>query len=94
MNKINENNEIKINVDPLNLFIPNKVLNSLCSLFKIKFQKIYWRLGIIQNEYGINNKPKKVLNQFKGKLKIFVEGSKIEKRFVIIFNKNFFYDFY
>lgn len=41
---------------------------------------------------GKNKIPRKVLNQFKEKLKIFVEGSKIENKFIIIFNlKRFYY---
>jgi hypothetical protein len=32
LNKINLNNEIKIKVDPLNLEIPNNVLNSECKV--------------------------------------------------------------
>lgn len=38
-----------------------------------------------QNTIGKNKIPKNELNQFKDKLKIFVEGSKIENKFIIIF---------
>jgi hypothetical protein len=34
---------------------------------------------------GKNKIPKNELNQFRDKLKIFVEGSKIENKFIIIF---------
>lgn len=40
LNKINENNEMKINEDPLWLIGPNKVLNSLCKVKRIEFQKM------------------------------------------------------
>lgn len=87
MNKINENMEIKINVEDLELILfPKRVLNSLCNLFKMNIQKIKWRLGINQKERGINKIPIKVLIQFKDKLNKFVEGSKMENKFVIIFN--------
>lgn len=50
LNKIKENIETKIKVDPLNLFVPSKILNSLWRVFKIKFQIIKNRLGINQKE--------------------------------------------
>lgn len=65
---------------------PKRVLNSLCKVKRILFQIIWYREGINQKEHGINNKPKKVLNQFRESLKIVVEGSKTENKFVIIFN--------
>lgn len=65
---------------------PNKVLNSLWRVNKILFQIIWYREGINQKEQGIKSNPIKVLNQFKDKLKIVVEGSKTENKFVIIFN--------
>jgi hypothetical protein len=57
------------------------------------FQKIFNREGKNQNIIGKNKIPKNELNQFNDKLKIFVEGSKIENKFIIIFNlkKNYYY---
>jgi hypothetical protein len=52
----------------------------------MKFHIIKCRFGINQNLYGINNNPKIVLIQFIGKFIKFVDGSKIENKFVIIFN--------
>ncbi len=75
-----------IKVVPLNLEIPKRVLNSLCKVEKILFQNMNIRLGMNQNIIGKNKIPKKVLNQFSEKLKILVEGSKIENKFIIIFN--------
>jgi hypothetical protein len=43
------------------------------------------RDGIIQNNAGINNNPRKVEAQFKGNLIIDDMGSKTENKFVIIF---------
>lgn len=71
---------------PLNLVIPSKVLNSKCRVKKILFQNIELREGKNQNNMGKNRIPNIVLVQFKEKLKIFVEGSKIENKFIIIFN--------
>lgn len=85
LNKIKVNKEINIKVVPLNLEIPNKVLNSACNVKKILFQNIKIREGKNQNIIGKNKIPKRVLNQFNDKLKILVEGSKIENRFIIIF---------
>lgn len=82
--KIKKNSEINIKVDPLNLLIPNSVLNSLCKVIKILFHINEIREWKIQNIGGKNNIPNNVLNQFKDKFKIFVEGSKIENRFIII----------
>jgi hypothetical protein len=45
-----------------------------------------FREGINQNIKGKNKIPNKVLNQFNERLKIFVEGSKIENKFIIIFS--------
>jgi hypothetical protein len=44
-----------------------------------------FREGINQNNKGKNKIPRKVLNQLRDKEKIFVEGSKIENKFIIIF---------
>lgn len=65
---------------------PKSVLNSLCKVSKTLFQIMLNRDGINQKEHGIINKPIKVLNQFNERLKIVVEGSKTENKFVIIFN--------
>lgn len=46
--------------------------------------------GNNQKENGNKNIPKKILIQFKEKFKIFVEGSNIENKFIIIFNGIFF----
>lgn len=64
----------------------NRVLNSLLRVTKIEFHKIWCREGISQNIGGIKIKPKKVLIQFKDKLKMLDEGSNTENRLVIIFN--------
>lgn len=85
LNKIKENNEINIKVIPFFLF-PNNVLNSLWSLTNKLFQIILNRFGINQKIIGIKIRPIKILIQLSDILKILVEGSKTEKRFVIIFN--------
>jgi hypothetical protein len=86
LNKIKEKREINIKVVPLNLEIPNNVLNSKCKVKKILFQNMELREGKNQNNIGKNIIPNIVLIQFKEKLRILVEGSKIENRFIIIFN--------
>lgn len=48
LNKMNANSEIKMKVLPLWLNGPNKVLNSLCKVFKIIIQIIINRDGINQ----------------------------------------------
>lgn len=93
LNKIKVNKEININVVPLNLLIPNNVLNSECKIKKILFQNMEIREGKNQNIIGKNKIPNIVLSQLKEILKILVEGSKIENKFIIIFNlikNNFF----
>lgn len=90
LNNTNEKIEIKINVDPFNLFGPNKFLNSIWSLEIIKFHKIKCRFGINQKENGKNNNPNIVLIQFNGILNKLVEGSKIENKLLIIFKYYFF----
>lgn len=57
----------------------------MCNVIKILFQKILRRDGKNQNIIGKNKIPKNELSQFKERLKIFVEGSKIENKFIIIF---------
>lgn len=72
----------------MKLLIPNKILNSLCKVKKIFCQKIIFREGINQKVKGNKKIPKIVLNQLKDKDIIFVEGSKIENKFIIIFIKS------
>jgi hypothetical protein len=72
-------------VVPLKLWIPINILNSLCNVEKILFQKSSVREGVNQKIIGKNKIPKKALIQFNDKLKILVEGSKIENKFIIIF---------
>jgi len=91
LNKIRENIEIKIKVLPTDPLGPSRVLNSLYNVIKIKFQKILIRDGRSQKETGISIKPIKVLSQFKEKLKILVEGSKTENKFVIIFKASYYF---
>lgn len=86
LNIIIPNIEIKIKVVPWAPVSPIKTLNSLCNVWVILFQIIKYRDGINQYIEGINNSPIKVLNQFNDKLKILVDGSKTENKFVIIFN--------
>lgn len=78
--------EIKIKDLPFFPDGPKSVLNSLNKVNKMLFHSKLIREGSIQKEYGIIIKPIKVLIQFKDKLKIVVEGSKTENKFVIIFN--------
>jgi len=52
---------------------------------KILFQKMLNREGSNQKIIGKNKIPRKELNQFRERLKILVEGSKIENKFIIIF---------
>lgn len=85
LNKIKVNKEINIKVVPLKLKGPINVLNSLCKVIKIVFQKMFNREGNIQKIIGKNNNPNMELIQLKEKLKILVEGSKIENKFVIMF---------
>ena len=85
LNKIIENNEIKINVLPLELILPIKILNSLCKVIIILIQIKVKREGINQYIEGIIKMPIKVLNQFRESLKLVV-GSKEENKFAIIFN--------
>ena len=65
---------------------PINVLNSLCNVKKILFQNIEIREGKNQNIIGKNIIPNIELSQFIDKLKILVDGSKIENKFIIIFS--------
>lgn len=69
-----------------NLLTPMRVLNSLCRVKMVLIQTTLKRLGTSQKTKGSIINTKKVLNQLIDKEKIVVEGSKTEKRFVIIFN--------
>lgn len=81
-----ENSEIKIKEEPLLIDLyPISVLNSLWRFNNILFHNMKWRDGINQNLVGINNNPIDVLIQFKDIL-LKVDGSKTEKRLVIIFS--------
>lgn len=62
----------------------------MCNVIKILFQKIDIRDGINQKIIGKNKIPKIALIQFKERFKIFVEGSKIENKFIIIFKLKIF----
>lgn len=77
---------MKISVLPLWPDVPNNVLNSLWSVNKMLFQKIWYRDGRNQYIEGINNSPINVLNQFNDKFMILEDGSNTENKFVIIFN--------
>lgn len=76
---------MNINVLPLWVELI-KILNSECNLPTTWFHIKLYREGIIQYIEGINNKPKKVLVQFKDRLNRLVEGSNTLNRFVIIFS--------
>lgn len=87
LNIIMENKEIKIKEDPLLIFLlPIKVLNSECSLIRIIFHRTKCRDGINQYVEGINNRPRRVLNQLMDRLFNLVDGSKTENKFLIIFS--------
>lgn len=83
--------EIKINVVPLNDLGPNNVLNSLWRVKFILFHIMLIRDDVNQNIEGIINNPINVLVQFNEILKILVDGSKVENRFVIIFKFDSFF---
>ena len=83
--------EMKMNVVPLNDLGPSNVLNSLCKVKFILFHIMLIRDDINQNIDGINSNPMNVLVQFNEILKILVDGSKVENRFVIIFKFDSFF---
>jgi len=62
------------------------VFISWCSLFISILIIILFRDGISQILVGISRSPIVVLVQFSGILLIFVVGSKIENKFLIIFS--------
>lgn len=84
--KIVENSVIKINVLPSLIF--KRFLNSKCKFLMIVIHKILIREGISQNICGIKIIIIVDLNQLREK--IWVLGSNVENRFVIIFNLLFF----
>lgn len=57
-------------------------------VIKILFQKIFIREGKNQNIIGKKRIPRNELSQFKDRLKILVDGSKMENKFIIIFKLN------
>lgn len=63
----------------------NKALNSLWRVERVFPHINSHREGEAQYKKGINRRPKVVDIQFVEKLKILEDGSKIEKRLVIIF---------
>lgn len=77
--------EMNINVDPLIDLGPNNVENSLWRVKFILFHIVLIRDDKSQNIDGININPINVLVQFNDRLKILVDGSKVENKFVIIF---------
>lgn len=90
LNKINLNKDVKIIV-VLDCLGVSKALNSLCTPSMILFHNKDHREGIIQYTKGINNKPRKVESQFKGRLVKDEEGSNTENKFVIIFSLKKYY---
>lgn len=66
--------------------MPSNILNSEWRVKKILFQNIERREGINQKIIGKKSIPNIVLIQFIEILKILVDGSKIENKFIIIFN--------
>lgn len=85
LNKIIEKREMKIKVLPFILLIFKRILNSLWSVVVILIHIKLIRDGINQNILGRNISPNKTLIQFNERF-VLVEGSKVENRFVIIFN--------
>ena len=63
----------------------SRALNSKCKVEEILDHASDHRDGIAQKRQGINNRPKKVESQFKGKFIIAEAGSNTENRLVIIF---------
>jgi hypothetical protein len=85
--KIIRNRDARINKFPLFSFpLLRIVFISWCNLFINKLTIILFRDGINQILVGISNSPIIVLVQFNGRPLISVVGSKIENRFIIIFN--------
>jgi hypothetical protein len=85
--KIIRNRDARMNEFPLFSFPFLKIVFiSWCSLFINKLTIILFRHGINQTLVGISNNPINVLVQFNGRPLIAVVGSKIENKFLIIFN--------
>lgn len=81
------NSDVKMNEFPLFLFPFLKIVFiSWCSFFIRILNIMLLRDGINQILVGISISPTIVLVQFNGRLLISVVGSKIENRFLIIFN--------
>jgi hypothetical protein len=86
LNRISENKDTNRKVLPwLVFFPPKRALNSLCSFVNNVFHNNGYREGINHILIGMRASPRKVLIQFKDKLKLLVEGSNTENRFLIIF---------
>lgn len=80
-----ENIETKIKDPPFCPF-PKRVLNSICKVERSLFHIRWYREGINQKGAGIRKIPIKALSQLIDNLITLDEGSKIENKFVIIFN--------
>jgi hypothetical protein len=85
LNRINENNEMKINVLPFS-FLPIRFFNSLCNFVSRVFHSIVYRDGVNHILIGINITPRNVLIQLIDKFVGLVDGSNTENRFLIIFS--------
>lgn len=79
------NNEINMNDGDLIFFDLYNINISLFKFFIIIIKIILIRFGIIHRKFGIIIMIIIVLNQFKFKFIIVVEGSKILNKFIIIF---------
>jgi len=85
LNTTRENKVTKIIVLPTG-DPASKILNSLCNVSNTLNHNNDQRDGIIQYSVGINNKPKNVESQLRGRCIIEDIGSKTENKFVIIFS--------
>lgn len=81
---MNRNKDVKINKKLLFFLLLIIILNSLYIVLVINLKIMKFWLGISQIETGINRNGINVLYQFKDKSKIFVDGSNIENKLVII----------
>jgi hypothetical protein len=81
------NSEVKMNEFPLFWFpFLRIVVISLCNLCINRFNIMLFRDGVNQILVGISSSPMIVLIHFRGSLLIYVVGSKIENRVLIIFS--------
>lgn len=78
---------------PWDVLLLIRILNSLCKINIILFQRILDREGIKKKRGGMNSIPMTVLIQFIERLKL-VEGSNDENRFIIIFRFLVFFYIY